>query len=894
MDLSEGEILEGLSAVMPWPFLVADRRGRILHVNEAFEHLLQRGRGALTGAPLDELFDVGNPAEGSLAEVLESITPEHAWHGAWRTSVEEEELRLDLVIQQDRRREELLWLIVLEYPVINNEFVLSTRNELQLLQILMDHTVDYVYFTDTRGHFIITNWAFQKFLNVPYAGYEIGKRLADFVTPEAAREFNIPTGRKIREKDGLNNHVGRLQLKSGKVQWVQHSQMPVFDEQKKCVGFVCVSRDITELKRREEELNDARQRAEAASQAKSDFLANMSHEIRTPINGIIGMAELALESGLEGDQKKLVGNVLDSGQTLLELINEILDYSKIEADKLKLEEADFAWERWLAGVRAPFETLARRRGLDFQVHASERVPPVLRGDAGRLRQIVNNLLGNAFKFTEAGEVSLVIDVERMVSSTCTLRLSVTDTGAGIAREALNSIFDSFTQADNSTARRYGGTGLGLAISRKLARLMGGDISVESTPGKGSAFTALVSLREADSGMLTEQQRTRVRGLRILIVDHEAARAQALAGLCRGWEAQVELAADGLSALGRLEEAVGGNEAFGAVLIEQDLPGLTGLDMLTLTRARPALAGTPAVLLGGELDREQAGRAEALGIAACLGRPVDRLALAQALCAAPAPEAAGGAGAERRKLRILLAEDQPINREISLRRIHKLGHEVVVVENGQEAVEAFESEPFDLVLMDVQMPGMDGLEATRRIRALGSPEAREVPVVAMTARAMKGDEAICREAGMSDYLSKPFQARDLVGLIEGYARGGRPPEPVEAGQADLPRTDFSDFEDEDTLSLAVGIYLRQYEQDLLNLRQAWAARNLFELGRCVHRIRSGAGNFGAREVLELGEEIEQAAEEGDEGRIQLRLLEFEAAIEALARALRGKQGRARGG
>ncbi len=675
---------------------------------------------------------------------------------------------------------------------------------------------------------------------------------------------------------GSEGFEHRYQHKDGSYRWLSWNSTPVPEE-----GLIyAIARDVTDQRKVAEELRKAREAADAANRAKSDFLANMSHEIRTPMNAVIGMAELLLDTSLRADQREYLTTLKDSAESLLGLINDILDFSKIEAGRLDLLHEEFDLREALGDTLRTLAVRAHQKGLELAGRIAPEVPDRVVGDASRLRQVIVNLVGNAIKFTEKGEVLVQVEKEKVAGDEIVLRFLVADTGIGIPREKQALVFRAFEQADSSTTREYGGTGLGLSISAQLVELMGGRITVDSEPGRGSRFRFAARFPLPARGRRKARRFPKLRGLRVLVVDDNATNRRILEEVFRQWRMRPKAASGGREALAEMRRAVKARRPYALVLVDAQMPGMDGFGLAEEICKSPRLARATIMMLTSGPRTDDRDRCREAGISSYLTKPIKQSDLMDAIMAVLDPRAMarskttdGEAPApETRRLRVLVAEDNPVNQQVAVGMLERAGHSAVVADNGREALALFEHEPFDLVLMDVQMPELDGLETAAAIRAREQTTGGHVPIVAVTAHALKGDAERCLAAGMDDYLAKPLHPRELQAAIKRVTSGREPaskkpeapPEPPASGAVDSTLLLERVGGDRRALASLVRTFRSDAPRKLADIHRAVSAGDARALQAAAHALKGAVSNFAAAAATEVAFRLQRMGEAGDAG------------------------------
>jgi two-component system sensor histidine kinase/response regulator len=866
--------------------LLTDEQGIVLRCNQAASHLFARPFSELIGQPIQRLL-AGAEGEKPLNELAGSQVTLAGLPGWY-----------DVTQSGARREEGAEGSIFLVRDVTERvHFEQEITRQRQFFEALVFHLPVAIIILDLDNRVTSCNPALQRLF-----GYSldevVGKQIDQLIVPEEKLDETHDFALSVAE--GRTAHgITHRRTKSGNLLDVEVFAVPVIVSGER-VGGLGIYHDVSDIQH-------ARMAAEAADRAKSEFLANMSHEIRTPLNGVMGMLELLQGTNMDAEQQDYLETARQSADALLSLINDILDFSKIEAGRLTLEIIDFDLRTTVEGVASIMAQRAEAKKLELACLIYHNTPSRLRGDPGRLRQVLVNLVGNAIKFTSQGEVVIRVMVEDETETEAKLLFSVTDTGIGIPKDRVDAIFDRFIQVDSSTTRQYGGSGLGLAISKQLVTMMGGTIGVESEPGKGSNFWFTATFEK----MLVKEEEEKLpvdlQGMRILSVDDNYTNRLIVQKMLEGYGCRADKVERGQDALNMLRSAAQMGDPYKVALVDMQMPEMDGEQTLRAIKADPRIRDVQVIILTSMGLRGDASRLEALGCSGYLVKPVKQSQLYDMIVAVlnrkPSSKQSNTSQLvtrhtihenQRKNMRILLAEDNAINQKLAVIMLTKAGFPVDVVDNGARAVDAVLKQRYNLVLMDVQMPELDGLEASKRIREL-EPEGRHTPIIALTAHAMQGDRERCLAAGMDDYISKPLQKQELLTAVERWSNleteaepglpeesevaGAEPGAPIDLESA-LPR--FSG--DMSFLLELLEEFVHQLESGSKQLRQAVADGDADQVTHLAHSLKGAAAAFSAANVVEAAYELEMQGRAGDLAGAEKRIARMEGEVPALEKFL----------
>jgi two-component system, sensor histidine kinase and response regulator len=920
----ERYLLHSLMENLPDNIYFKDRESRFIRVSRAMAEWFHLDDPAAVVGKTDRDFFTAEHFEQARADevtlmkqgepVLDKVEKE-TWPDGRTTWVSTSKLPL-----RDRENKIVGTFGVSRDITAQQEALLALRQSERLNRQIVDTALDAFVGMDADG--TIINWNPQAEVIFGWMSEEaLGRTLADTIIPERFRAAHI-AGRKHFLATGESTVIQkRLELvalhRSGREFPIEVTISPIQNGES-CI-FSAFVHDITNRKQAEKELRESKEAAESANRAKSDFLANMSHEIRTPMNAVIGMTELVLDTELTRSQHEYLSIVRDSADSLLNLINDILDFSKIEAGMLELDSSVFSIRDMLGDTLRSLSVRAHREELELACHIDPAVPDALIGDPSRLRQVIVNLVGNAIKFTQQGEVIVHVDVDQQDGQSTLIHFAVADTGIGIPQQKLKSVFLAFEQADTSTTRKYGGTGLGLTICSRLTTLMLGTIWAESELGKGSTFHFTARLGISDEAPRAPTKRV-VQGSRVLIVDDNATNRLILDEILTNWgmkTACVEGVDEAIVSLRRARES---GQGFNLVLSDVNMPEKDGFALAKEIRNDEKLVDAVIMMLSSGDRSEDLQLCRDYGVSAYIRKPIKQSELFDSLVSvlaingmddSPQPDAVDSDQHEIviPSLRVLLAEDSVVNQKLALALLNKWGHSGTIAANGREAVELASQSTFDVILMDVQMPELDGLEATRQIRKSEAGTDRHIPIIAMTAHAMKGDRELCLESGMDDYVSKPVRPWQLLNALsqffdEGTQTAGAPRglatqlDPKAAGEAATDEVatvekycvDWSvalriTQGDRELLREIAGAFLEECRIVLADLKQALKEKDAPTAQRMAHTIKANFRTFGVNDAHDLAFECEKAGKAGDLDCVAKNLVELMEASRVVSSQLR---------
>ncbi len=769
------------------------------------------------------------------------------------------------------------------------------------LRLLTEAAPIGIFQTDDENRYTYTNPRWTEITGIP-PEEAIGRRWGTLIGADS-RAGLISEVADPNVYPGELSHRIAIKIPGAAARIVLVTSKPIPDRRGRTAGWVGTVADITAEVGAEAVMADARDKATEASRLKSDFLANMSHEIRTPMNGVIGMTDLLLETDLDPRQRDFAQTVRNSGEALLIIINDILDFSRVEAGQVEIEDIDFDVQKIVDDVVDLLAGPAQTKGLELVAVIERSVPDLVRGDPGRVRQVLTNLIGNAIKFTQTGEIVVRVTRAEFVDGDAVLRFEVSDTGDGITPDKLALVFQPFVQADTSTSRKYGGTGLGLAISRNLVALMGGDCGVSSWPGEGSTFWFTIRVHaDTDRTRRGRLPDADLSGVIALVVDDNGTHRHVLAQYMTDWGMTVTTADSGSSALTAMEAAVLERQPFAVAVVDRSMPEMDGLALTNAVVSDPAVDAALVMMTGVGEDHDL-GPTDEPGVRARLSKPVHgedlrtalRVALGlQAVAVAPVGAAPASSAHEPVGGRLLLAEDNVINQKVAVAMLSGAGYHVDTVPNGAMAVQATATQSYDAVLMDCQMPEMNGYDATRAIRAQEGAS-RHTPIIAMTAGARREDHERCRAAGMDSYLSKPVSKDALLALVARSVKSGRAltlPMSRSYSSAEEITIDPVVFEklrvlgaasDQDYLTELVDRFVYDTGPLLTQLRAAVAAGDARAVGRVAHMIKGSCGQLGGRRLAASCSRMEHNAATGSLAEGESNLNDIEVDYEVLRRA-----------
>lgn len=864
---------------------IADCRGKITYTNDKFSEISQYSREELLGQDHRIVNSGYHPSE-FFAEMWGTINKGLVWHGEVKNRCKDGSyywVDSTIVPMLDEHGEPLQYVSIRTDMTMRKAVEEYVAQQQAFYERISETLGEGLYVQDANGRCIYMNseaekllgWTRDEFIGMPvhdtiHQQTPTGERLA-------AHECPIMLWVYANGEAHLDNQV--FVRKDGSVFPVAVSSKASYSGRGELEAIVVAFQDITQRKETEATLFEAKNAAEQAARVKGDFLANMSHEIRTPMNGIIGMTELALDTELTNEQREYLGLVKSSADSLLNIVNDILDFSKIESGKMDIEFIEFSLEQLLNEITKSLAVRAHQKHLELLLHVASDVPDRLLGDPGRLRQVIVNLVGNAIKFTETGEIEVAVHcLEATQNEKVKLHFSVRDTGIGIPHDKFKTIFESFSQADTSTTRKYGGTGLGLTISAQLIKLMGGQLSVESEVGKGSTFQFILDMAVISANSHAQHQQTsRVSGISVLVADDNATNRKLLHEILCNWKMLPTMVASGTEALVELQRAAENGRPFTLAILDVQMPDMDGFELAERICELPQHRAAILMMLTSERQRSHIARCRALGIASYLMKPVSQCDLLDATMAAlgeplqqsvPLITHHSSLRKTPQKLKLLLAEDNSVNQVLAIRLLGKLGHTVTLANNGIEAVQQWQSGSFDAILMDVDMPIMNGYEATQHIREYEKTSGGHIPIVAMTAHAMQGMREECLLHGMDSYLSKPINTEALLRELD--VLGGHVKESSLLTETPIGRLNVADFSkaqqtmdnNRELFDEIVRLFLTDAPPHLSAIKAALTKGDLDVVRHSAHSLKGMAGVFVAERTMHAATMVEQLSEKDE--------------------------------
>jgi len=774
--------------------------------------------------------------------------------------------------------------------------------ERDLLKTITTNIPDLIYIKDRHGRFVTGNVALLKHFGLETVDELVGKTDYDFLPTEMACNSVADDQIVMRSCEPMLAQEEASQGTDGTEIWLSTTKVPLCNEEGFATGMVGIGRDITRRKRADEELRAAKDAADAANRAKSEFLANMSHEIRTPMNGIIGMTELLAATSLSDEQREFLSLVQESAASLLRLLNDILDFSKMEAGRMELESVEFNLRDCIGKAIKLLTLKADEKGLELAGRIDPSIPNELSGDPGRLRQIIVNFVGNAIKFTNHGEVVVDVNPQELNEESVLLHVTIRDTGIGIPIEKQKQIFEKFSQADASTTRQFGGTGLGLTISSRLIELMDGRVWVESQTGLGTTFHFHIRLGVVpDQSPRRPTELSRLAGMPVLIVDDNSTNRRILQEILTQWQMRPVLAEHGRMGLDIAIQAKEDNEPFGMILLDYHMPEMDGMEFAKELKSQCDGAHGPIIILSSSVSGLDPPKLKELGVKRYMTKPVIASELLEAVLGvmgiadAKVPEDEEPAMQPQTPRKILLVEDGIVNQRVARGFLEKWGHQVSLAINGREAVEMVKNESYDLILMDIQMPVLNGFKATAQIREMEKGSSQHRYIVAMTAEAMKGDRERCLDAGMDDYVSKPFDLIDLRRVIDNCEDFAHQVKELEQDTSPQSKEHDNGFQWEQLLensggdeTLLVGIseaYVDEAVDLLSQMRNAIDSDDTETLSRATHTLKGASGYFGVERINAAIQQLRSEIEAGDPVKINEAFAQVENDCQLLVEVLK---------